>query len=102
MAKRVVPDSEVARFRHCYWQECRALFSICVHCDRGQRYCSGACRSAARKQQRAKANARHQSGPSGKQAHRDCQRRYRDRQRSAPVTDPAMNKVNETAQKPAA
>ena len=100
MAKRVVADSEVARFRHCHWQECRAVFSICVHCDRGQRYCSDACRVAAQRQQRAKANARYQSSSSGKQVHRDCQRRYRSRKREEPVTDAASNLVTRTTPDP--
>ena len=31
--------------------ECHAVFFICTHCDRGQRYCSAACRGQARRQQ---------------------------------------------------
>ena len=48
-----------------------------THCDRGQRYCSVACRPQARLQQRRCANCRHQRSPEGRLDHRDRQREYR-------------------------
>ena len=55
-------------------QGCHAMFFICAHCDRGQRYCSTACREQARRQQRRRANRRHQQSPEGRLDHRDRQR----------------------------
>lgn len=65
---------------------CHAVFWICQHCDRGQRYCSLACRLEARRCQRRSANSRHQRSPEGRLDHRDRQRAYRHRAQ-APVTD---------------
>lgn len=39
----------------CRWRECPAWFIICRSCYRGHRYCSQACRVAARKESNAKA-----------------------------------------------
>ncbi len=66
--------------------------SSCVcACDRGQRYCSLACRHRARLHQRRHANRRYQQSPEGRLDHRDRQRRYRQRQahraRQTRVTD---------------
>lgn len=81
----------VLRQRVCRGSECHAVFWICRHCDRGQRYCSPACRAQARLQQRRRANRRHQQSPEGRLDHRDRQREYRKRcaQRTPParVTD---------------
>jgi hypothetical protein len=67
---------------------CHALFWICEHCDRGQRYCSPACRSHARRQQRRGANDRYQRSPEGQLDHRDRQQKYRRRCRERTrVTD---------------
>ena len=66
---------------------CQTVFWICQHCDRGHRYCSLACRTQARLQQRRRANCRHQRSPEGRLDHRDRQRQYRCRQRES-VTDP--------------
>jgi hypothetical protein len=83
-----VSDAEpVLRQKLCGNTECRAVFTICVACDRGQRYCCHECRSAVRRQQRKEANRRYQQREAGKQAHRRCQRRYRGRPSEAPVTD---------------
>ena len=80
-------DSEVVlRERVCCG--CHAVFWICPHCDRGQRYCSMPCRILARRQQRRSANRRHQQSPEGRDDHRDRQREYRRRCRiRACVTD---------------
>jgi hypothetical protein len=69
----------VLRQRFCLASQCRALFFLCSHCDRGQRYCSLACREEARVRQRRCANRRHQQSPEGRLDHRDRQRQYRQR-----------------------
>lgn len=77
----------VLRQRVCHAQACRAVFWLCLHCDRGQRYCSLACRDDARIRQRRRANRRHQGSPEGRLDHRDRQRAYRHRRVQARVTD---------------
>ena len=77
----------VLRQRVCRGSRCHAVFWICQHCDRGQRYCSSACRAAARLQQRRCANSRHQRSREGRLDHRDRQREYRRRQTPGHVTD---------------
>ena len=49
--------------RVCLGEQCHAVFFICSHCDRGHRYCSGKCRAYASRQQRRRANGRHQQSP---------------------------------------
>ena len=75
--------------RVCLGEHCHAVFFICSHCDRGHRYCSEGCRANAARQQRRRANGRHQKSPEGRLDHRDRQRDYRRRcrQRQACVTD---------------
>lgn len=81
----------ILRQRFCHAVECRARFFLCSHCDRGQRYCSIACRDRARLRQRRSANRRHQQSPEGRRDHCDRQERYRrrraDRAREKSVTD---------------
>jgi len=77
----------VLRLKICGSPECRASFTICISCDRGQRYCSASCRDAARRRQRRAADKRYQSGQRGRQTHRCRQQRYRERHATAPVTD---------------
>jgi len=77
----------VLRQRFCLGSECRAVFFLCSRCDRGQRYCSLACRDQARFHQRRCANRRHQQSPEGRLDHRDRQRQYRQRRARARVTD---------------
>jgi hypothetical protein len=74
-----VHGEAILRQRVCRGSECQAVFWICQHCDRGQRYCSPACRAQARLQQRRRANCRHQRSPEGRLDHRDRQREYRRR-----------------------
>jgi len=85
---------ELLRQRHCHHRACGAIFVICVSCDRGQRYCSAACRSAERRRQRFEANRRYQQTESGRAAHRECQRRYR-RGPNTVVTDQPRVTVTE-------
>ncbi len=80
------PCSTVFRQRVCHFASCGAVFYLCRHCDRGQRYCSPRCRQKSRRQQRRQANRRHQQSPEGRLDHRDRQRAYLQR-RQARVTD---------------
>src|SRR5580700_9500218 len=48
-AGMAVHGKVVLRLRLCRNSDCRAMFWICTCCDRGQRYCSAACRSHARR-----------------------------------------------------
>ena len=74
---------------------CRAVFWICGHCDRGQRYCSPVCRTEARRGQRRRANCRHQRSPEGRLDPRDRQREYR--RRRADVTDQGSHSISSSA-----
>ena len=67
----------VLRPRLCF--RCHTMFYICRRCDRGHRYCSPSCRTAALHEQRRQANRRHQHSLAGRQDHRDRQRAYRKR-----------------------
>ena len=77
----------VLRQRFCHVGECRAMFFLCTHCDRGQRYCSRACSRQARLRQHRSANRRYQQSPEGRLDHRDRQQQYRERRCRARVTD---------------
>jgi hypothetical protein len=77
----------------CRWRECQAWFVICRSCYRGHRYCSQACRVAARKESNTKARKAYEASlekdpkkrPEDAEAEREDQRRrqkaYRDRVR---------------------
>jgi hypothetical protein len=80
-------EEVVLRQRFCHAGECRAMFFLCSHCDRGQRYCSLACRQQARLHQHRSANRRYQQSLEGRLDHRDRQRQYRERRCRARVTD---------------
>ena len=86
-ARMAVHGDVVLRQRICLGSDCRALFFLCQHCDRGQRYCSVSCREQARLEQRRCANRRHQQSPEGRLDHRDRQREYRQRRAQRRVTD---------------
>ena len=92
-----VPQEVVLRQRICRGAGggCGALFFICPPCDRGQRYCSPACRTQARIQQTRRANRRYQLSPEGRADHRDRQAAYRCRRRQprACVTDPSSPSI---------
>ena len=77
----------VLRQRVCRGQGCQTVFWICTHCDRGQRYCSLACRTEARRRQHRAANRRYQQSPEGRLDHRDRQQQYRERRCRPRVTD---------------
>jgi hypothetical protein len=91
---RKSPIKIVLRLRLCGNGACRRVFTICVSCDRGQRYCDASCRAKARREQRRNANRRYQQSDEGREAHRRCQRRYRD-QRTPPVTDQAATPITD-------
>jgi len=82
-----IDQNAVLRLRICGHADCRAVFTICVRCDRGQRYCGPKCRSEVRRRQRYDANRRYQQSEPGRESHRRCQKRYRDRGLRPPVTD---------------
>jgi hypothetical protein len=78
---------DVLRQRVCRWKECRALFWICRHCDRGHQYCSDRCRQKARREQRRSANLRHRKTLEGRLDQRDRQKAYRQRLAAVSVMD---------------
>ena len=80
--------STVFRQRVCQFPPCSAVFYLCRHCDRGQRYCSSRCREKSRRLQRRQANRRYEQslGREGRLDHRQRQREYRQRLK-ARVTD---------------
>jgi hypothetical protein len=86
------------RLRACCGPACGALFSVCVSCDRGQRYCSDLCRKGARQAQVRAASRRYQSSGTGKQAHRCRQRAYRERCSTERVTHQALASVSSADQ----
>ena len=83
----------VLRSRLCRGPSCGAVFYVCSHCDRGQRYCGESCRAGARLIQRRAANQRYQRSGPGKDAHRLRQRAYRQRSCRARVTDQASRPI---------
>lgn len=70
------------------------MFFICSCCDRGQVYCSPACRDTARRLQRRAAKRRHQQSEAGRLDHCDRQRAYRRRQARSANT-PAAKTVTD-------
>lgn len=60
---------------------CRAQVLVCSRCDRGQRYCSGACSQTMRRQSVRAAGARYQASRRGRACHAARQRCYRARQK---------------------
>ena len=87
-------DQGEAVFRQRVCHGCNAVFCICRSCDRGQRYCGPDCRLRVLREQRRRANRRHQNSPEGRLDHRDRQRAYRKRcvQRRWASVDPAVEK----------
>ena len=77
----------VLRQLSCRWPGCGLVFYICNSCYRGHRYCGDRCRKKARREQRRRANQRHQQSREGRLDHRDRQRAYRERCRLRRVTD---------------
>ena len=76
----------VLRQLSCRGAGCGLVFYICNSCYRRQGYCGDRCRKKARREQRRRANQRHQKNREGRLDHRDRQREYRERCRRR-VTD---------------
>jgi hypothetical protein len=66
---------------------CGGLFFICRSCYRGQAYCSPRCRERARREQRRRANRKHQMSWEGRLDHCARQAAYRRRRAERLVTD---------------
>jgi hypothetical protein len=79
-------STESLRFRRCCNPSCNSMFSVCRSCDRGQRYCSHACRRRMRKRQVVAAGRRYQASAAGRQTHCRRQRACRLRPSQASVT----------------
>lgn len=69
------------RLAICERASCRKQFTLCSHCDRGNRYCGDECRKQARRQTLKLAGDRHQRSPEGARDHADRQARFRERQK---------------------
>ena len=93
-----MPENSL-RLRFCRASDCGALFFVCKHCDRGQRYCSQRCRQEVRRQQRRAANSRYQRTERGRLAHLRRQRTYRQKCSEALVTDHGSHGTASTALK---
>jgi hypothetical protein len=91
MALLAEPSARPFRQRFCRSSNCGALFLICSHCDRGQRYCSLDCRLQSRSEQLRSARRRHQQSPEGRLDHRDRQRDYRRRKAASSAITSAIN-----------
>jgi hypothetical protein len=93
MPPETVSDRPVPlRERTCRFDSCQKIFCVCRRCDRGQRYCSLACRDTARKLRHRSAVAHYQRTPNGRRRHADHQRALRERRRARAenkVTDPS-------------
>jgi hypothetical protein len=72
---------ESARLYVC--ARCREQVIICRCCDRGQRYCAGACAAAARKEAQRAAGRRYQQSLRGRRQHAQRGQRYRENRRTA-------------------
>ena len=79
-------EGDSLRMRPCRGPGCGATFFVCIRCDRGQRYCSDACRKAARRRQSRAATSRYQRSEAGRLAHRSRQKAYRERLSECRVT----------------
>ena len=88
------------RPRRCCDPSCNAMFAVCRSCDRGQRYCSDACRKRMRQQQLRSAGGRYQSSEAGRLNHCQRQQAYRQRQCRPRVTH--QGPVSITAPQPSA
>lgn len=69
---------------------CGAAVFICSPCDRGMRYCPGACARDARKRSLCEANRRYQRTPQGRRKSAERSRRYRDHRRVTDHSSPLL------------
>ncbi len=65
-------------------RHCGLAVWICRRCDRGHRYCSSACRQAARRSTSGRARRRYQAKSAGRSGNARRQREWYWRQRSSP------------------
>ena len=74
---------------------CKVVFAIHHRCDRGQQYCSDACRVPVRREVCRRARTRHAKSREGRLDHRDYMRAFRARKRRAKlfVTDLASQNL---------
>jgi hypothetical protein len=93
-------DQDEVVFRQRVCRGCNAVFCICCSCDRGHRYCSPECRVLALREQRRRANRRHQHSPEGRLDHRDRQREYRKRCAQRRVTDKSSSEITTSGNMP--
>jgi hypothetical protein len=70
---------------------CGAAVFICPPCDRGMRYCPGACAHDARRRSLGEANRRYQRTPQGRRNGAERSRRYRDRRRVTDHSSPPVS-----------
>jgi len=63
---------------------CGVVFYLCSACDRGHRYCSDACRQAARRSSLHRARLKYARSERGRKKNRDRARRFRRRHGSRP------------------
>jgi len=77
------------RFVVCAGADCRQVFFLCRHCDRGDRYCSRPCARRARHAARQAASGRYQHSRRGRLQHAARQARYRARREK--VTHPTSH-----------
>ena len=79
---RAIPTDQLRmplRLRRCCYSGCTVIFTLCIACDRGQRYCTDVCRKRARQEQLRTAGRRYQTTEAGKAKHCSRQRAYRQR-----------------------
>lgn len=89
----LVPRPDCRRF---VCDRCGRADYICSWCDRGQRYCSAACREAARRHSLREAGRRYQRTRRGRRLHARRQQAYRERQREK-VTHHGCRAAEESA-----
>ena len=73
------PNQPAQSLRQTPCAACKRIFHVCRRHDRGQQYCSTACRTRARQRVCRSARARYQATEDGRRDHRDRQRAYRRR-----------------------
>jgi hypothetical protein len=93
------PAENFLRLRLCRASHCGAIFFVCKHCDRGQRYCSQKCCEAGR-QQRCEANRRYLRTEPGRLAPLYRQRPYRQKNSGVSVMDHGSGSLGRTGRNP--
>ena len=81
-----------------YCSRCHRLVSICLTCDRGQRYCSAQCAQSSRREKQCEAAARYRKTQKGRESARARQQRFRDRSGSVTHQGPAFAQVGGDAE----